>query len=195
MKFSKAELEGLWLIELEPREDERGYLARTYCEEEFLRHRLNTSWPQCNETLTKKRGALRGLHFQEAPSGEIKLVRCTSGKVWDCAVDVRPDSPTFGKWEAVVLSPDNHLASYIPAGFAHGFQCLTDNCGLSYMMSECYVPELARGVRWDDPALAIPWPLEPTLISEKDRVLPLLSEIRVLQNLRVAFFAGGRPSK
>ena len=172
MKFSQTSLSGLWLIELELREDERGFLARTYCENEFAHHGLNTRWPQCNLTLTKKRGTIRGMHFQAEPKPEIKLIRCATGKIFDVLVDVRPNSPTFGKWEGFELSGENRRQLYVPGGFAHGFQCLTDNCEVFYQMSEFFVPELARGLRWNDSFCQISWPLEPTGISLKDRQFP-----------------------
>ncbi|HZL14013.1 MAG TPA: dTDP-4-dehydrorhamnose 3,5-epimerase [Verrucomicrobiae bacterium] len=177
MKFSRTSLAELWLIELEPREDERGFFARTFCEKEFAEHGLNTRWPQCNLTLTKKRSAIRGMHFQAEPKPEIKLVRCVAGKIFDVVVDVRRDSPTFGKWEGFELSAENHRQLYVPAGFAHGFQCLSENSEVFYQMSEFYFPELARGVRWNDPAIGIRWPLPDASLSERDRQLPLLAEL------------------
>jgi len=174
MKFHPTLFPGVWLIESEPREDERGFLARTYCEHEFAAHGLNTRWPQCNLTLTKKRGMLRGLHYQAEPKAETKLIRCAAGAIWDVLVDVRPGSPTFRKWEGFDLTGENLRQLYVPAGIAHGFQCLADNCEVSYQMSEVHAPELARGVRWDDPALNISWPLPNAVVSERDRNLPLL---------------------
>lgn len=167
MKFHQTTLPGVWRIELEPRSDERGHLARTYCEHEFAEHGLNTRWPQCNSTLTRKRGTIRGLHFQIEPHPEIKLVRCIAGRVWDVVADVKT-----GKWEAFELSGYTQL--YIPAGYAHGFQCLTDNCELHYQMSDFYMPDLQRGLRWNDPKLAIPWPISPAELSDRDRNFPLL---------------------
>ena len=172
MKFSRTSLPGLWLIELELREDERGFLARTFCENEFAQLGLNIRWPQCNLTLTKQRGSIRGMHFQAEPKPEIKLIRCAAGKIFDVLVDVRHDSPAFGKWEGFELSAANRRQLYVPGGFAHGFQCLTDNCEVFYQMSEFFVPELARGLRWNDPFCQIRWPLEPTVISSKDRQHP-----------------------
>jgi dTDP-4-dehydrorhamnose 3,5-epimerase len=174
MKFIPTSLQGLWLIELEPRQDERGFLARTFCEEEFAAHGLNTRWPQCNLTLTKQRGMLRGLHYQVEPKPETKLIRCAAGAIWDVVADLRSGSPTFGRCEAFELNPRNFRQLYVPAGFAHGFQCLEDDCQVFYQMSEPYVPELARGVRWDDPTLQISWPLPDPIVSERDRKLPLL---------------------
>lgn len=177
MKFSRTSLAGLWLIELEPREDERGFLARTFCEKEFAALELNTHWPQCNLTLTKKRGAIRGMHFQAEPKPEIKLIRCAAGRIFDVLVDVRRDSPTFGQWEGFELSAANHRQLYVPGGFAHGFQCLTDNCEVFYQMSEFYFPELARGLRWDDPQVGIRWPLPDATLSERDQKLPSLAAL------------------
>jgi dTDP-4-dehydrorhamnose 3,5-epimerase len=174
MKFSQTTLPGVWRIDLELREDERGFLARTYCEREFGQHGLNTDWPQCNLTLTKKRGMIRGMHFQAEPKPEIKLIRCAVGAIYDVLVDVRPDSTAFGRWEGFDLTNENRRMLYVPGGFAHGFQCLTDHCEVFYQMSEFYVPELARGIRWNDPRAGIRWPLADPVVSEKDRNLPLL---------------------
>lgn len=176
MKFTKTSLAGLWVIDLELREDERGFLARTFCENEFSEHGLNTRWPQCNLTLTKNRGMIRGMHFQASPRPEIKLVRCTSGAIFDVAVDVRPNSPTFGKWEGFELTGQNRRMLYIPGGFAHGFQCLADNSEVFYQMSEFFFADLSRGVRWSDPTVTIQWPLPDPTLSERDRNLPLLAD-------------------
>lgn len=178
MKFSRTTLPDVWLIELELREDERGFLARTYCENEFSEHDLNTRWPQCNLTLTRQRGMIRGMHFQAEPKPEIKLIRCATGAIFDVLIDVRRDSPTLGNWEAFGLSSENRRMLYVPGGFAHGFQCLTDNCEVFYQMSEFFVPELTRGVRWDDPQVGIRWPIANPILSDRDKSLPLLSEVR-----------------
>jgi len=177
MKFSQAPLPGIWTIDLELREDERGFLARTFCENEFAAHGLNTRWPQCNLTLTRKRGMVRGLHYQAEPKPEIKLIRCASGAVFDVVVDVRRESSSFGRWEAFELTAQNRRLLYVPGGFAHGFQCLSDNCELFYQMSEFYVPELARGLRWNDPQVGIRWPIAEAKLSERDQGLPLLSSL------------------
>jgi dTDP-4-dehydrorhamnose 3,5-epimerase len=177
VKFSKTRLPGLWVIDLELREDERGFLARTYCEGEFAAHGLNTRWPQCNLTLTKQRGTIRGMHFQAEPKPEIKLIRCSAGAIYDVLVDVRRESPSFGKWEAFELSGENRRMLYVPGGFAHGFQCLTDNCEVFYQMSEFYFPELARGVRWNDPQIGIRWAIADATLSTRDGALPLLAEL------------------
>ena len=176
MKFSKTSLAGLWVIDLELREDERGFLARTFCENEFSANGLNTRWPQCNLTLTKARAMIRGMHFQLSPRAEIKLVRCAAGAIFDVAVDVRPNSPTFGKWEGFELNSQNRRMLYIPGGFAHGFQCLADNSEVFYQMSEFFFADLSRGVRWNDPTVAIKWPLPDPTLSERDKNLPLLAD-------------------
>lgn len=178
MKFLRTTLDGLWLLELELREDERGFLARTFCENEFAAHNLNTRWPQCNLTLTKQRGMIRGLHFQADPKPEIKLIRCAAGAIFDVLVDVRHDSPTFGRWEGFELTAGNRRLLYVPGGFAHGFQCLAGNCEVFYQMSEFYMPELARGVRFDDPQIGIRWPLPQPTLSERDLNLPLLADLK-----------------
>ena len=177
MKFQRTNLEGLWLIEPELREDDRGFLMRSFCEKEFSAHGLNTHWPQCNLTLTLKRGMLRGMHFQAEPKPEIKLIRCAAGAIFDVLVDVRAGSPTFGKWQAFELSGANRRSLYVPGGFAHGFQCLTDHCEVFYQMSEFYFPELARGIRWNDPHVDIQWPIADPHLSEKDAKLPLLESL------------------
>lgn len=177
MKFKPTSLAGAWLIELELREDERGFLARTYCEREFVDQGLNIHWPQGNLTLTKKRGFLRGMHYQADPKPEIKLIRCAAGVIYDVLVDLRPESATFGKWEAFELSAKNHRQLYVPGGIAHGFQCLADDCEVAYLMSEFYYPELARGIRWNDPILQIGWPIADPAMSERDRALPLFSSL------------------
>ncbi|HRH95825.1 MAG TPA: dTDP-4-dehydrorhamnose 3,5-epimerase [Prosthecobacter sp.] len=176
MKFHPATLEGVLIVEPEPRRDERGFLARTYCEREFAAQGLNTRWVQQNHTSTRQKGSVRGMHWQAEPLPEIKLVRCLAGRVLDVIVDVRPNSPTFGKWHAEELSAENMRALYIPAGFAHGFQCLEDTCELFYLMSEFYQPDLARGLRCDEPQVGIAWPLSILNLSPRDASLPLLSE-------------------
>lgn len=178
MLFSQTTLPGVWLIELELRQDDRGFLARTYCENEFRECGLNTRWPQCNLTLTRSRGMLRGMHFQAAPHPEIKLIRCSAGAICDVLVDVRKDSYTFGKWEAFELTDENRRTLYVSGGIAHGFQALTDNCEVFYQMSEFYFPDLARGIRWDDPRVGIKWPLPNPILSERDRNLPLLADLQ-----------------
>lgn len=177
MKFHPTTLAGLVLIELEPHGDERGFLARTYCDREFAGAGLNIRWPQCNLTLTRQGGAVRGMHFQAEPQPEIKLIRCAAGAIFDCLVDVRPGSPTFGKWEGFELTARNHRQLYVPGGFAHGFQCLTEDCEVFYQMSAEYVPSLARGLRHDDPEVGIRWPLPVAQVSGRDAALPGLRDL------------------
>jgi len=177
MQFHSTTLAGVWKITAEPRIDERGFLARTYCEREFAEHGLNIHWPQCNLTRTVGRGLLRGLHFQADPHPETKLIRCAAGTIFDVIADPRPGSPTYGKWEGFHLDGERPEMLYVPGGYAHGFQCLSEQCDIFYQMSEFYYPDLARGIRWDDPTLNISWPLADPRLSPKDRQLPLLSEI------------------
>jgi dTDP-4-dehydrorhamnose 3,5-epimerase len=178
MKFQETRLSGAFIIELEPHVDERGFFARTFCAREFAAQGLETEFVQCNLSLNHQKGTLRGLHFQSAPWGEAKLVRCIQGAIWDVIVDLRPGSPTFGSHEALVLSAENRRALYIPKAFAHGFQTLTDNSEVFYQMSDPYVPDASAGIRAEDPALGIKWPMPVKQISDKDRKLPLLAEIK-----------------
>lgn len=178
MRFHPAQLSGVWIVEIEPREDDRGFFARTFCEQEFGTHGLNTRWPQVNLTRTLRRGMLRGLHWQAEPKPEIKLIRCSIGAIWDVVVDVRPESPTFGRWESFELTAENLRQLYVPGGFAHGFQCLIDGSEVAYLMSERYQPELARGVRWNDPLMGIPWPVADPFVSTRDAGLPGWEEVR-----------------
>lgn len=174
MKFTETDLSGVWMIELEPIEDDRGFFARTYCDKEFGAHGLNTRWPQANLSKTLRAGMLRGLHYQADPRPEIKLIRCAVGAIFDVLVDIRTESPSFGRWQSFTLTGENGTMLYVPAGYAHGFQCLADGSEVFYQMSEFYVAELARGIRWDDPTLAIPWPIPDPFLSERDRGLPAL---------------------
>jgi dTDP-4-dehydrorhamnose 3,5-epimerase len=174
MRFAQTPLEGVWVIELEKLGDERGWFARTFDAEEFESRGLNATVVQCNASFNARKGTLRGMHYQAEPHGESKLVRCVRGSIFDVAVDLRRDSPTFLDWHGVELSCDEGLAFYIPAGLAHGFQTLTDDCEVLYQMGHHYVPGSARGVRWDDPAFAIKWP-EPggdLTMSERDCSYP-----------------------
>ncbi|AMV24297.1 dTDP-4-dehydrorhamnose 3,5-epimerase [Gemmata sp. SH-PL17] len=158
MRFLSTELPGVFVIEPEPRADDRGLFARTYCRDEFAAHGLCTDWVQCNVSFNTRAGTLRGMHWQSAPHEEVKLVRCTSGAALDVIADPRPDSPTYRKWVAVEITAENRRAVYIPGGLAHGFQTLADGTELFYQMSAFYVADAARGARWDDPALGIAWP-------------------------------------
>ncbi len=169
MIFTETKLKGVCIIEPERLEDERGFFARTFCAKEFEARGLNPRMVQCSISFNKKKGTLRGMHYQAEPHAEDKVVRCTAGAIYDVAVDLRPESPTFKQWVAAELSASNRKMLYIPAGFAHGFQTLTDNSEVFYQMSEFYHPESARGVRWNDPAFRIVWPSENPTISPKDR--------------------------
>ena len=178
MQFHPLEIPGLWLVELEKLEDERGFFSRLFCSDTFLERGLCANYPQWSLSFNNRRGTLRGLHFQAPPHEEIKLVSCTRGAVFDVAVDVRPGSQSRGRWVAVELTADNRSALYIPAGFAHGFQTLTDDAEVLYHISERYRPEAGRGVRWDDPDLSIAWPsTEQRVISSRDQALPSLREL------------------
>jgi len=172
MIFKETKLKGTYIIEIEPLEDERGFFARTWCQREFEAHQLNSRLVQCSISFNKKKGTLRGMHFQVAPYEETRLVRCTKGAIHDVALDLRPASLTFKQWIAFELTEENHQMLYIPQGFAHGFQTLEDNTEVFYQMSESYHPECARGVRWDDPAFRIVWPKDIIVISDKDREYP-----------------------
>lgn len=175
MIFVPAPLAGAFVIELKRLEDDRGFFARSFCREEFEKHGLNPSVDQCNVSFNPRRGTLRGMHFQADPHAEDKLVRCTQGVIWDVIVDLRTGSPSYAKWFGVELSASSRRALYIPKGFAHGFQTLSDDAEVLYMMAESYHPGFARGVRWNDPAFAIEWPIADPIISDRDRALPLLS--------------------
>jgi dTDP-4-dehydrorhamnose 3,5-epimerase len=174
MIFTETALAGAYLVELERLEDDRGFFARSFCAEEFLAKGLTPTLSQCSVSFNSRRATLRGLHFQAAPHAETKLVRCTSGAIHDVIVDLRPDSPSHRRWLGVDLTADNRRALYVPAGFAHGFITLEDCSEVLYMMSVAHAPGFARGVRWNDPALAIRWPLEPEHMAERDAGYPLL---------------------
>jgi len=178
VKFRATPLAGAFIVELEPSEDERGRFARTFCEAEFRAHALNTAWPQMNASVNRRKGTLRGLHLQRAPHAETKLVRCVRGAIFDVMVDLREDSPTRLRWFGAQLNAENGLALYIPEGFAHGFQSLQDDCEVLYLMSRPFQASAAGGVRWNDPALKIAWPLKDPIVSEKDAALPLVGELR-----------------
>lgn len=174
MIFRETHLESVLLIDVDPIEDERGFFARSWCAREFGERGLRTSFVQENIGFNDRRGTLRGLHFQDPPHEEAKLVRCTSGAVWDVAVDLRRTSKTYCEWLGVELSADNRSMLYIPEGCGHGYISLSDNAEIRYLTSQFYAPEAAGGARYDDPAFAIEWPVEVVLVSERDRTWPLL---------------------
>ncbi len=175
MIFTPLSLSGAYLIDPERLEDDRGFFARTWCKEEFRRRGLNAKLVQCSVSFNRRKGTLRGMHYQAAPHGETKLVRCTMGAVYDVIVDLRPDSPSFRQWEAAELTAENRRMVYIPEGFAHGFQTIADDTEVFYQMSDAYHAESARGVRWDDRLLAIDWPLEISAMAPRDRSYPDLT--------------------
>lgn len=177
MKFRETELPGAYLIELEPATDDRGFFARSFCAEEFGEHDLPSAYPQCNVSFNHTAGTTRGMHWQAPPNAEAKLVRCTAGAIFDVIVDLRSDSPTRLRHVCVELSAENRHALFVPEGFAHGFQTLRDASEVFYQMSTPYTPTGARGFRWDDPDIGIAWPTPPSVISDRDRDLPLLAEI------------------
>jgi dTDP-4-dehydrorhamnose 3,5-epimerase len=172
MKFESTAIPGVWLIELERREDSRGSFARAFCEREFSAHGLLTRFPQCNLSENQQRGTLRGMHFQNEPKPEVKLVRCVRGSVYDVVLDLRRDSPAYCQWIGIELTAENGRSLYIPAGVAHGFQTLEDNTALYYHMGEFYEPAVAAGVRWNDPAFHIDWPIAEPVLSDKDAAYP-----------------------
>jgi len=172
MLFTETKLKGAFIIEPERLKDARGFFARIWCQREFETHRLNPRLVQCNISFNRKKGTLRGMHYQAIPHAEAKLVRCTMGTIYDVILDLRSESATFKKWVAVELTAENRKMLYIPEGLAHGFQTLVDNTEVFYQMSEFYHAESAHGVRWDDPAFAIEWPLPVTWIDEKDLDYP-----------------------
>ncbi len=172
MLFHPTPIASAYVIDVEKREDDRGFFARAWCAREFGERGLVTSFVQGNIGASRRKGTLRGMHYQVAPHEEAKLVRCTRGAVWDVLLDVRAGSPTFGKWFGVELTADTHRMLYIPPGCAHGYQALTDDVEVFYLVSAFYTPEAERGIRYDDPAFAIEWPLPVTVISDKDRTWP-----------------------
>ncbi|MDQ3639911.1 MAG: dTDP-4-dehydrorhamnose 3,5-epimerase [Actinomycetota bacterium] len=172
MIFVESPMAGAFIVEAEPVVDERGWFARTYCAEEFDRRGLNSRVQQTNASFNARKGTLRGMHYQVAPHGECKLVRCTRGAIYDVIVDLRPDSASYLSWFGTELSADTARALYVPEDLAHGFLTLTDTSEVFYQMSSAYMPEAARGVRWDDPAFGIAWPGKVVVISERDRRYP-----------------------
>jgi dTDP-4-dehydrorhamnose 3,5-epimerase len=169
MKFNATPIPGAMIIELAPLLDERGFFARSWCENEFKAHGLATRIAQCNVSYNAKSGTLRGLHYQVAPYEEARVVRCTRGAIHDVIVDLRPRSPSFRRWSAVELTASNRSMLYVPEGVAHGFVTLADDTEVFYQASQPYVPACYRGVRWDDPAFGIVWPVPIVQISERDR--------------------------
>lgn len=172
MRFQRTCFHGAWLIHAEAANDERGYFTRTFCAREFADLRLETRYLQHSRSYSRTRGTIRGMHFQRAPHAEVKVVSCLKGAIWDVIIDLRPQSPTFCCWHGFELSADNQNQIYIPKDFAHGFQTLTDDAVVAYLISEFYAPAASTGVRFDDPAFGIEWPLPVAVISEKDKAWP-----------------------
>ena len=172
MIFAETELKGAYVVELQKLEDERGFFARSWCQREFEANGLSPRLAQCNVSFNVKKGTLRGMHYQAKPVEEAKLVRCTSGSIYDVIFDLRRDSPSFKQHIGVTLTSGNRKMLYVPEGFAHGFLTLEDNAEVFYQMSEFYAPDHARGFRWDDPMFGIKWPFDAEVISDRDRSYP-----------------------
>jgi dTDP-4-dehydrorhamnose 3,5-epimerase len=172
MILNATDVDGAWLIDIERREDERGFFARVWCRQELATRQLNSEVAQASISYNRLRGTLRGLHFQQAPHAETKIVRCTRGAVFDVIVDLRPHSPTFRGWQGFKLTAENYRAVYVPKGVAHGFQTLVDDTEVVYQISTPYAPEAAGGHRYDDPAFAISWPIQVSVVSSRDLAWP-----------------------
>ncbi|KHD05766.1 dTDP-4-dehydrorhamnose 3,5-epimerase [Candidatus Thiomargarita nelsonii] len=172
MRFITTPLVGAYTIELEGKGDERGFFARFFCKKEFEQLSLATDFVQINNSLSAKKGTLRGMHYQLPPASEVKLIRCIQGALYDAIIDIRPDSPTYRQWFGVELTSNNRKMLYVPQGFAHGFITLEDNTELLYLVSSYYEPQAERGIRYNDPLFAIDWPVEPVVVSDKDRNWP-----------------------
>lgn len=191
MRFEETELPGAYRVGLERHGDERGFFARAFCREEFGEHALETDVVQANLSLSRHRGTLRGLHFQLPPAAEVKMVRCLRGAIYDVILDLRPGSPTCGDWLGVELDDEAREMLYVPEGFAHGFQTLTDDAEVFYMVTAPYAPGRERGVRYDDPQFGVEWPIEVAEISEKDRSWDDYTREPDLEGLYEAGAAGG----
>lgn len=178
MQFAETGLAGAYLVEPEPIADDRGFFARTFCVGEFGERGLETSFLQHSISFSRRTGTLRGMHFQNPPHAETKLVSCSQGAIFDVIVDLRPASPTYLQWASFELTPDNRRQLYIPGGFAHGFITLNDDTVVQYLISKMHVPEASRGFCHDDPAVGIRWPMVPSVMSERDRSWPLLETVR-----------------
>ncbi|NMG18597.1 dTDP-4-dehydrorhamnose 3,5-epimerase [Brasilonema bromeliae] len=183
MIFVETELKDAYIIELEQKQDHRGFFARTFCAQEFEAHGLKPTVAQCNLSFNYKKGTLRGMHYQTLPAAETKLVRCTQGAIYDVIIDMRPESPTYLQYIGVELTAENHRALYVPEMFAHGYQTLTDSAEVAYQVGEFYTAGYERGLRYDDPFFNIQWPLEVTDISEKDKNWPLMKMMSVGGNV------------
>jgi dTDP-4-dehydrorhamnose 3,5-epimerase len=172
LRFTETVLKGAFLIQLERKQDSRGFFARTFCQREFAEHGLDTQVAQCNVSFNPRKGTLRGMHYQAKPYEEAKVVRCTMGRIYDVIIDLRRESPTFKKSFGVELTAQDHNMLYVPRGFGHGFQTLENDAEIFYQISEFYSPDHQRGVRWNDPAFGIEWPPDERIISERDQNYP-----------------------
>lgn len=181
MKFTPLPLPGAFRIDLEPRGDARGFFARLFCAEEFAAHGLATAWVQCNTSFTSAQGTIRGLHFQRPPMAETKLLRCIRGAIFDVIVDLRDGSPTFGKWHGERLDDLNRSMICVPEGFAHGFQTLSPDVEMLYFHSAAYSPAHEGGLRWDDPGVAVDWPLPLTEVSARDAAFPTMDQLEPIR--------------
>ena len=181
MKFTPGSIEGSFIVETEPVFDHRGFFARVWCEDEFAEHGLTATWPQQNLQHSPEAGTMRGLHYQVPPHSEIKLVRCTRGRVFDVALDLRPDSPTYGSWMGNELNSETHVAVWIPRGCAHGYLTLEPDSEVFYLTSNRYVPESVRGVRYDDPVFGIEWPREIALVPADYDTWPDFTDERAME--------------
>lgn len=179
MLFTETSLKGAFIIDLEQRQDSRGLFARTFCAQEFSAHGLKPTIAQCNLAFNYKKGTLRGMHYQVPPATEVKLVRCTNGAIYDVIIDMRPESPTYLSHIGVELTAENRRTLYVPEMFAHGYQTLTDSAEVAYQMSEFYAPDYQYGLRYDDPAFGIKWPLPVSEISDKDTCWPIFESASV----------------
>ena len=186
MIFTETKLKGAFIIDVDRREDSRGFFARTFCQHEFEEHGLNPRIAQSNIAFNNRKGTLRGMHFQWPPAAETKLVRVTQGALLDVIIDLRPESPTYLQYVAVELTADNRRALYVPERFAHGYQVLEDNTEATYEMGEFYAPDLQSGLRYNDPALGLVWPLAPTEVADKDLHWPLLADTAAELERRMA---------
>lgn len=180
MKFLPTKLSGNYLVNLDKKQDERGFFSRLFCEKEFSKKGLNSKWLQINNSLSRKTGTLRGLHFQRPPHSEIKLIRCIKGMIWDVVVDLRKNSKTFGKYFSAKLSEGNRTMMYVPKGFAHGFITLKPNSEVFYLISNSYEPKAENTLIWNDPKISIKWPISPSIISKKDKNGKLLKDLKKL---------------
>lgn len=189
MIFTETELKGAFLIDLDRKEDARGFFARAFCQNEFMAHGLKPKIAQANYAFSIKKGTVRGMHFQYPPAAEAKLIRCTRGAIVDVIIDLRPESATYLQHISVELTEDNRLALYVPERFAHGYQVLRDDTDTLYHASEFYAPEAEGGLRYNDPRLKLDWPISVSVISEKDQKLPLLSETEKELKLKMSVSA------